>query len=267
MDELVEKRVFADRGEVTELLVAASAGLVVVSLADGRVGGFGLARDCAPTDIAVDGTDRRLAVATDEDVLLADSPTVDALEPSGFGEAVAVTVHGDRIVAGAPDGRLAVYDGRHWTTIDVLPSPPTGLAGGLVGTAEGVLRLVDGSLQPAGLTAVSDVALAAGTPLAATADGLFELGNGWLDVHDGAFHLVAGAPDGRAHAATTDRLFERTDSSWAPVELPAEVSAAAVAHGPRSYVLDTAGDLLVETADGWASTPLGVDGVTAAAVY
>lgn len=269
MDDLAEKRVFADRMGATELVVAASSGLVVVSISDDRVGEYGLARECSPSDIAVAptaGSGHRLAVATDEDVLLASDPDVDGLTPSGFGEAVAVTVHGDRVVAGGPAGRLALHDGAGWTTVGDLPSVPTSLAGDLVGTADGVVRLVDGSLRPAGLSAVADVALAAGTPLAATADGLYELGNGWLDVLAGDFDLVAGAPDGRAHAATEERFFERTDGAWETVELPTGASVTAVAYGPRTYLLDTDGQLLVETGEGWARTALGLDGVTAAAV-
>jgi asparagine synthase (glutamine-hydrolysing) len=85
------------------------------------------------------------------------------------------------------------------------------LAGNLAASEAGVFRLTDSGLRPAGLQAVTDVARAAGVPLAATAEGLYELGNGWLDVRDGEFRLAAGAPDGRAHAATADAFYGRAD--------------------------------------------------------
>lgn len=268
MDELAGKRVYADRGGADQLVVAAPPGLVVVAVSDGRVGEFGVARRCAPADVAVpvdpttdDGP--RLAVATDEDVLLAPAPEVSALEPSGFGPAAAVTVDGDRTVAASASGQLAVNDGESWTTVAELSDAPTALEADLVGTTQGVSRLVDGALQPAGLDRVTDLARAAGIPLAATADGLYELGNGWLDVLAGGIQVVAGAPDGRAHAATADALFERVDGEWGPVDVPVDGPVNAVAYGERAYALTQHGDLLVEGSDGWGVHPLGLDGVRA----
>lgn len=270
MDELADKRVFAERVGSSRLLAATSPGLVAVAIADDRVGEFGLVRRCAPTDLAAgaDAGDRvRLAVATDGDVLLADEPDLQALAPSDHGPATAVTFDGDVIVGASPDGRLAVNHGERWEPVADLPAPPTALDGDLVGTADGVYRLVDGTLQPAGLADVTDVARAAGVPLAATADGLYALGNGWMDVLAGDVRLVAGAPDGRAHAATADGFFERTDGRWEAVELPGDASVVAVAHGEGTYAFTASGDLLVETGGGWSSHPLGLDDVRAAVVY
>lgn len=269
MNSLAEKRVYADRAGASQLVVAAAPGLAVVSLADGRVGEFGVARRCSPAAVAVPAEPAdvfRLAAATDEDVLLADEPAVDALEPSGFGPAVGVTFHPDRVVAAAADGRIGAHEGGDWSTVGEVPAAPTGLDGDLVGTPAGVFRLVGDSLRPAGLSDVTDVAHAAGVPLAATTDGLYELGNGWLDVLEGDVELVDGGPDGRAHAATAGELYERAAGAWAPVELPTDDPVAAVAYGERTYVLTGTGDLLVEAADGWRSHPVGLDGVVAAAV-
>lgn len=265
MDDIAEKRVYADRSGATQLVAAAATGLVTVAVSDGRVGEFGVARDCAPADVAVAAAPAEgLAVATDEDVLLAASRDVDALEPSGFGPATAVTLFEGRSIAAGPDGRLAAHDGSSWDDLGELPSPATALAGDLVGTAEGVIRLVDGELRPAGLADVTDVALAAGTPLVATADGLYELGNGWLDVLDGRFDLVAGAPDGRAHAAGATGCFARSDDGWSPVALPVEARVTAAAYGPRTYLLTAGGDLLVRDGEGWNHQPLGLGRVVAA---
>lgn len=269
MSSLVEKRVYADRAGATELVVAGAPGLVVVSVSDGRVGEFGVARRCSPADVAVGAgpaVGHRLAVATDEDVLLAPEADVAALEATGFGPAVVVTVDGDRAVAGAPDGRLGFHDGDGWEYVDELPSPPTALDGDLVATLDGVFRLVGEEARPAGLDDVNDVARAAGIPLAATADGLYELGNGWLDVLAGDVRLVAGTPDGRACAATVDAFYHRRDEAWQPVDLPTDDPVAAVAYDDRPYVLTASGDLLVESSVGWQANPLGLDGVAAAAV-
>jgi hypothetical protein len=268
MADLAEKRVYADRTGASELLVAASPGLVSVALSAGRVGEFSLARRCAPTDIAAarhpDAGPTQVAVATDEDVLLAPRPAVEALEPSDFGPAVAVTFQAGQVVAGAADGRVAVHDGHRWTTVGEVPAPPAALDGDLVATPEGVFRLTDGDLRPAGLRAVSDVARPAGIPLAATADGLYELGNGWLAALDGEFRLATGARGGQAHAATADAFYERTADGWRSVELPAAGPVGAVAYGERPAVLTVDGDLLVQLDDGWRTHPLGVEGVVAA---
>lgn len=268
MDGLAEKRVYAGRDGARELVVAASLGLVVVSLAGGRVGEFGLARRCTPADLAVaigsDGDSARLAAATDADVMVASEPEVDALEPTDFGPAIGVTFHDDQAVAAAPGGRLAVHENGAWTTLGELAAAPTALDGDLVATAGGVVRVVEGALHEAGLREVNDVARVAGVPLAATADGLYELGNGWLDVLAGDIRLVAGAPDGRAHAATADAFYERADGGWRPVDLPLDGPVAAVAYGERSYAVTAAGDLLVEADDNWRAHPLGVAGVVAA---
>ncbi|MFB6361642.1 MAG: hypothetical protein ABEH59_10020 [Halobacteriales archaeon] len=269
MDDIAEKRVYADRTGAAQLVVAAAPGLVTVAVSDGRVGEFGVAKECSPADLAAaarpDAGDQfPLAVATDRDVLLTESAETDALERTGFGPATAVTVHEGRPMAADPAGELATYRDSGWESIGELPGPATALVGDLIGTAEGVFRLVDGGLRPAGLADVTDVARAAGMPLVATADGLYELGNGWLDVLEGAFDLVAATPDGRAHAAGPAGCFTRENGAWAPCELPGESAVAAVAYGPRTFVLTAAGDLYVEKETGWARTPLGIDGIVGA---
>lgn len=265
MDDLAEKRVFGDRGGATALVVATAPGLVTVSVADDRVGGFGLARRCAPADVAAGGG--RLLVATDEDVLLTHAD-VDALEPTGFGPASAVTLADGRPVALAPDWRLGVHGGDGWTDRGEIPAAPTSLDGDLVGTDGGVFRLADDGLVHAGLSGVVDVAHVAGVPLAATPDGLYELGNGWLDALDGDVRAVAGTADGRAHAATADGLFERRGvADWARVDLPTDDRVVAVAHGEQACAVTAGGDLLLEGADGdWRLEPLGLEAPVALAV-
>lgn len=268
MDDLAAKRVYADRTRAEQLVVATRLGVASVALSDGRLGEVGLVHRGSPTDLAVgstSGTGPRLAVATVEDVLLADEPEVGALAPSRFGPAVAVTItdDGDRVVAVAPDGRLGVHTDE-WRTVATLSDTPTSLDGDLVGTTGGVYRLIDGALQPAGLAGVTDVARAGGVPLAATGDGLYVLGNGWMDVLAGDVRVVADASDGRAHAATGDTLFELVDGEWRPVDIPSADPIGAIAYGEFTYVLTEGGDLLVETSGGWDAHALGLDGVCAA---
>ncbi len=272
MDDIAEKRVFAGREGATTLVVAGSPGLVSVSVAGDRVGEFGLARRCDPADLAA--APGRLAVATDEEVLLSDGPAdgptdaaaIDALAPTGFGPAAAVSFDGDRPVAASPDGRLAAREGDGWTALGEVPAPPAALDGDLVATAEGVFRLATDGPVPAGLADVRDVGRAAGVPLAATATGLFELGNGWMDALDGDVRVVAGTPDGRAHAATADAIYERADGGWRAVDPPTDGRVAALAHGDRAFGATAGGDLLVETDAGWRAHALGVPDVAALAV-
>lgn len=251
--------------------MATSPGLVAVAVSNGRVGDFGIALECSPADLAAAADTQAavpypLAVATDQDVLVAATAQVDALEPTEFGPATAVTVHDGRVLAAASDGELAAYRGSGWDTIGELPGPATGFDGDLVGTPAGVFRLVDGGLRPAGLADVTDVARAAGMPLVATTDGLYELGNGWLDVLEGTFELVTAAPDGRAHAAGPAGCYTRDDGCWTSLELSGDSPVAAVAYGPRTYVLTAAGDLYVQADPEWSRTPLGIDGPVGAVV-
>jgi len=261
---------------MTDLLVATDAGLVVVDVPDDLSGdvpepGAEVVHTTAVRDVAVtavptpDATG--LAVATDEDVLLASSGAVGALAPTGFGPATAVSFDGDHLVAGGPDGRVArLADGGDWQPLGALPGAPRAIDAALVATEDGVFRLVGDGLRYAGLEAATDVAHAAGVPLAATAAGCYELGNGWMDVLSGEGRLVAGSSDGRALAATVDRAVERVDGVWRPVDWPepaCETPVAAAAFGDRPYVVTGAGDLLVGRDDGWRVLPLGLEGVRA----
>lgn len=271
MDDIAEKRVFAGRESVTTLVVAAAPGLVRVSVAGDRVGEFGLARRCDPTDLAFAAG--RLVVATDEDVLLSDGPAdgltdasaIEALAPTGFGPAAAVSFDGDRPVAASPKGRLAALEGDGWTALGELSASPVALDGDLVATAEGVFRLATDGPVPAGLADVRDVGRVGGIPLAATATGLFELGNGWMDAIDCDIRVVAGTPDGRAHAAAADALYERAAGEWRVVDPPTDGRVAGLAHGDRAFGATAGGELLVQAVAGWRAHALGVPDVVALA--
>lgn len=263
---LEEKRVFAETGETTTLVVATGAGVARVSVSGDIVGEFALEHRGAAADVAT--TDGRLAVATTEDVLVG----VDGeFGTTGFGPAEAVAFHGGLLAAG--DGRLARHDpdAGSWTTLGEVDAVRS-IDGDLVAAESGVHRL-DGT--HVGLEAVADVS-AAGRPLAAAESGLYYLANGWMRALEGPFEAVSSRTDGLAHAATADALFERTavDGQWTPVDLPVDGPVADVAYAPSSgedgevatCVVTGEGTVLVDAGDGWRSRSLGLPDVGSVAV-
>jgi hypothetical protein len=267
---LEEKRVYAATSGRTEAFVACGVGLARVAVSDALVGEFGLVWRGDARDVAAGAG--RLAVATAEDVLLATGGAggEPAFEPTGFGPADAVGVgRGDgrddaeRVVA-AGEGRVARLDETEWTTLSALDGVRA-IDGDLLAAESGVHRL-DGT--HVGLPSARDVA-SAGLPLAATDDGLYYLGNGWMDAHDGAFRTVASDGE-RAHAATDDALYERGDApeDWAPVDLPAGGRVVDVAHAETTYAVTDDGTLLAydPAEEAWRDRPLGLADARAIAV-
>jgi hypothetical protein len=243
MSNIDEKRIHGANTEPTALFVATDIGLTRVAVAGERVGEIEL-RDRRPArDLAFDG---ELAVATDEDVLVGES-----LEATGFGPATAVGFD-DGLVAAAPDGTVACQIDDEWHDVGTTETVHA-IDGNLLATDGGVHRITDDGLQYAGLDAVRDVATT-DVPRAATATGLYRLGNGWMDDLDGEFTMVSTDSE-RAHAATADEFYAHADG-WESVGI--EESVTAVAYAGRVYAVRTDGTLLVETDDGWREHPLGV---------
>lgn len=263
MTTIDEKRVYGDRAGKTRLYVATSVGAVLVDVSGGRIGGFGVAHRCSARDVAA--ANGRVAVATDEDVLFRD-PTEDdtdadgTYEPTGFGPAVAVGVDADGWLAAGEDAGVARYDpaAGAWTGIGRAGERDDGDGGGdeevraihgsLVAASDGVYRVAgtDG-LDHAGLDDARDVA--DGVPLAATADGLYSLGNGWMRDRDGSFRAVVADPAGeRAHAAAVDGVYARdADAEWTRVDLPTDELVVDFAYGEgATFALTEAGTLLVQ---------------------
>lgn len=252
MTTIEEKRRFGGETAATELLIAAQVGVVEVSVVGDTVGSFGVREQCRARDVAV--VDGRAAVATAEDVLVAGD---EGFEATGFGPAVAVG--GDFLAAG-PEGRVARLEGDEWVDIGTAGAVRA-IDGHLIAAADGVYRAGD-RLEPVGLDDAYDVATAG--PFAATATGLYRLGNGWLAERDCDTRAVA-ARDDRGHAATPDALYARRDG-WERVSLPVEGRVVDIAHGPAVYAVTEAGTVLVEAGDGWRSRALGVDGASALVV-
>lgn len=288
MSTIEEKRVYDERRGATVLYVASDTGLVRASVSDDTVGEFSLVDRRSAHDVAA--RSGVVAVATGEDVLLAvavpgDGGTgrdgrdsgggVDApsFVETGFGPAVAVDVHGEAVVAAGPDGRLArrqldadttpgadgATKANAWEPIEAPASTAVrAIDGDLVGTDAGVLRLQGDRLVEAGLDDVRDVS-AAGRPLAATANGCYALGNGWMHVLDASgrsgdepgFQAVAGVPssDGpgldRAHAAAGPAIYERTDDEWCRA-FEADAPIAGIVHGATTYAVTRTGVVLAD---------------------
>lgn len=293
MPTIEEKRVYADRTGQSEVYVASETGVVVVTVSDELVGEFWLAHRCDPRDVAA--ADGQVAVATAEDVL---AIAGEALEPTGFGPAVAVDVDsgatdgggddsdGRTIVAAAEDGTVSrgslpdegTDDGTaaapastvDWSEVGTVDGSVTAIDWPFVATDAGLYRVRDGDVGEGGLTTVNDVA-ATGMPLAATDAGLYKLGNGWMDVLDGAFHAVVS--DGqRAHAATESDLYASDApyagaADWGAIDVPVTEPVRDIAYTPTATVgVTETGTLLLTAGDGWRTRTLGVGGVVGVAV-
>lgn len=258
MPTIDEKRVYADKTEPTVVHIASDQGHVVADVAGDIVGEFRLARRCTARDVAVDeGT---LALATDEDVLLGTEGA-----STGFGPAVAVEVRDRAVLAAAESGDVERLppDGDGWEPLGTVESPRA-IDGPLVAAADGVHRVVGGDLQPAGLAAVTDVA-GAGVPLAATADGLYYLANGWMVAREGAHAIVDVPGDGRPGHAVDDHgtVLAGDLDEWAAIDPPTEERVIGVAYGDDVTVLATRGGILLASdGDGWRARSVGVTGVS-----
>ncbi len=263
-----EKRVFSSKAGKTEVFVAAGVGCVVVDVSGDRVGGFRVGHHCTARDIA--GYGGRVAIATDEDVLLA--PGYEALE---FGPAVAVGLTGEEVVAVGEDGSIGrlAFDAetKAWRTVGGIDGPRA-VDGQLVAAEEGVFRVTDRDLRHAGLDDVRDVAAAG--PFAATGSGLFYLGNGWMEIDEGEWDVVDAAPDGRAHAVGTAGIRRRSETDggeWRSVGhvegLADEETPVEFAYGEGVVCAVTGeGTFLVDAGDGLRTQALGLRDVGGVAI-
>ena len=260
-----EKRVYRGDDEGAPVYVVGEFGVAIVETSDDLVGRFGLERRCVARDAA--GRDGRLAVATDEDALVGGS---DGFESLGVGPAVAVGFGGrdGELVVANEDGGVLRGDGESWTRLGELDGVRA-VDGDLLGTDDGVYRAGEASVENVGLADVRDVS-SAGVPLAATADGLYKLGNGWMEELSGEFRAVSAATGdagklGRAHAAGDDGLYAHDDAEWCEEALPVEGDVVALDHGEGSYAVTEDGTFLLSVGDGWRSQVLGLRGVRAVA--
>jgi hypothetical protein len=293
-----EKRVYDASEGPTPVFVVGEFGVARVDTSDDLVGEFGLAHRCTARDAA--GRGGLLGVATDEELLVGvfgDAETEVEFEPLDFGPAAAVGFAADgELVAAREDGTVvrgnATVGGEtgaasgdsgenvsDWTELGELDDVRA-IDGDLVAAESGVYRVAGDELRHVGLEGVRDVS-AAGVPLAATDDGLYKLGNGWMDVLDGEFRAVSAAPTktgsstrspdsstgtlGWAHAAGAEGLFAHDEGAWRAVELPVSGEVVAVDHGEGAYAVTAEGTFLLSVGDGWHHQILGLQGVEAVA--
>ena len=306
-----EKRVYAARAGRTDAYVATELGVVRVAISGDKIGEFELAIRGPARDVAV--LDRPegaglLAVATDDHLLVGRigeaAGNVDPVEVDGVDAPVAVGVHAGSFLVASETGAVsrvgaigeseADHDERLETTVERLGTvaDPRTVDGPLVAGEDGVHRVVDGPsgarVESVGLHDVRDVA-GAGVPLAATPDGLYWLGNGWMDALDGSFDVVAADGDGHAmavgdgtlfvHAGTSDaerdpeNLGDTGDTvrgwnadAWDESTLPIDERPAALGYGPGlSVAVTETGTVCVDAGDGWRHRSVGVRGVASVA--
>lgn len=294
---LTEKRVYGAKAGRTDVYLAGGTGLVRVGVSGDRIGEFGVVHRGEVRDVAVlpaaetagagsaCGPDL-IAVATAADVLVGDAADDLELAGTGMGPGVAVGFHAGAVLAGGEDGVVRRLKG------DAVDSRPTSvggdpeplgdagevraISGPLVASDAGVFRVADGDLTNVGLADVRDVA-GAGVPLAATDEGLYWLGNGWMDALPGAFEAVAsdGARDALAAGpagATDDALSvhegeEWAADAWTAAALPVDERVVELAYGSGIAVAVTdCGTVCANAGDGWRHQPIGVREVGGVAV-
>lgn len=250
MSSIDEKRVYGADTDATALFVASNTGVARVAVAGERIGEVALVRNCRARDLAV--SEDRLAIATDEDVLVT---TGESFEPTEFGPAMAVGFD-EGLLAASPRGVVARRVEGDWQELGTIEEVRA-IDGNLVASVGGVYRLAD-ELEYAGLDDARDVTTAA-TPYVATGEGLYRLGNGWMEAFDGDFSMVNadGGQTDRAHAATAEGFYEHVGGEWTVID-GIEKPVVGVAYAGGVYAVCADGTLLVEADEGWREHPLGV---------
>lgn len=293
-----EKRVYAGTAGRTDAYVATGGGVVRVALSADKVGAFDMVSREPARDVAVlprvDGPDL-LGVAGTEGFRVAavgDELDFAAVDTDS---AVAVGTYAGAFLVAFEDGgieRVTVEDDspeaspRDSTRIGEV-TDPRAIDGPLIAAGDGVYRIVanvgqdspESGIAAVGLDDARDVA-GAGMPLAATAAGLYWLGNGWMTTREGDAATVAADGDGHAMAVVDGDLIvhdpghaagdeadvdaEPTDAgwdadAWTVTDLPVDEEAVALGYGPGlSVVVTAAGTLCVDAGDGWRHQVVGV---------
>jgi len=283
MQTLTEKRVFGAKTGVTDIFVSTDSGVAAVTVSADQIGAFGLAHRGSATAVAA--TADRLVVGTDEGLLAADidaagrsadvaDPAFEAIGGDTINAVSAVALTSEGLIVADGDG--VIYRGEHAETVTEPPvwerlggtDEVRAIDVGLLAAADGVYRIDDDGLTNAGLTDVRAVT-GVGQPLAATADGLFRLGNGWQSIAEGAFRSVAADGHGHAHAVGDAGLLVRAaeESAWTTTTPPVEAPIVDLAADRGIVVgITEAGTLCVTAGDGWRHQRLGLPGARSVAI-
>lgn len=312
--DIAEKRVYETSQGRTRLAVATGQGLAIVGISADVIGEFGLALREPVRDVAALG-DGRVLAATDDDLLLVaigedGVAAVVGTESTGAGATDAVAIADDAVIAAGADGTVrrapidAVLDADagdpqddariEWTVIG--EASVRAADGRLLAAADGVYRVEADGIEHVGLDDARDVAAPEGVdasgPFAATADGLYRLGPGWVEEREGRFDLVStaagppatGGARHRAHAAADGDLIARTDDGWTAVDWPAGAPVAGIAYGadadaagadvdagdvddaPPVFAVAEDGTVLADAGDGWRTRSIGLPDVAGCAI-
>jgi hypothetical protein len=258
MTQIDEDRVYAGGRREATLLVATESGLVSASVTGDRVGRFGIAWHGSVLDVCADGD--RVVIATPDGVKAGSEPTT--LDSTEIDSATTVGLTDDGWVVGDSGGRVHLVEGDQTRLLGHV-GPINAIAPPLIATDDGLYRLP--TLDDGGLSAVRDVTTDP-IPLAATPDGLFKLGNGWIAAVNGDGSLVSGASTGAAVAIVDGILYTLSDGDWRPLDPPTTASIADVGVGPALYAVTVGGKVLVEAGAGWRHRNLGISPVRRLAV-
>lgn len=270
-----ERHLFGKPRETTVGYLASEMGVLRVELAPDRLGGFGIVERCQATAIAAAGD--TVVVGSHDDVLR-QTGEGDGFIRVGFGEAVAVGLDDDRLLAASPEGAVAaaptVETAGTDTTWESLTevTDPRAFDGALLATGDGVVRL-GSTVENLGLENVNDVVQSETDDgdglLAGGEGGLFEYGGGgWKRILSRSIAWLSQGEKSVFAVSESGAVLKRSDTGWNELR-PEEHSAVAVAAAESTYVLTEGGELLIATdaaaatdgVGGWQSQPLGVGSV------
>jgi hypothetical protein len=282
--DIAEKRVYDDATGTIAVAVAGDTGLAIAAISGDIVGEFGLALRRPIADLAV-LPDGRLALATEEDVLVVPVPEPTASlaavpEPivTDRGAGTVVSATADRLIA-AGHGEIASRPVEtlddpacDWTVHDAPAGTVQSSDGPLVATDGGVLRVDQTGLSTLGLDGARDVA-AGRVTLAGTDHGAYRLDDEWHQQFDAATSVVTAGPE-RAHAVTANKVHAFDRTGWTDIDWPLDTPPVDLAYAtpttsdqPVTIALGETGTLLVDAGDGWRRRALGLRGVQACAVW
>lgn len=261
-DASAERRLFGDRRDTFEAIIASELGVGRASLAADRVGEVGIERRCRAT--CVTASENRIVAGTETGVIIDEGDGFEQLGQSFEVAAVGSRDPGTRnLVAATADDQVCVWSSSGgWDEIGTVDSPGR-FCGSFLAADDGVYRVSE-SLEFLGLDSAHDVAVAgerdgaiepsevtARCIFTATDDGLFRYSGEstdatWEREHDRASMVVVAAGD-RVHAVDDEGVLERDDGHWERIATP--VRPVDLDYGDRLVGITGDGTLLLEAGD------------------